>query len=75
MELTTLVVPELNDGEEEMKEEARWIASLGKGIPLHVTRFFPRYHMTDRDATEVRRVYRLADAAKMHLEHVFVGNC
>ena len=75
VELTTLVVPELNDGEEEMKEEARWIASLGKGIPLHVTRFFPRYHMTDRDATEVRRVYRLADAAKMHLEHVFVGNC
>jgi len=75
VELTTLVVPGMNDGTEEMEEEARWIASLRKDIPLHVTRFFPRYHMTDREATEVERVHRLADAAGKYLEHVFVGNC
>lgn len=75
VELTTLIVPGMNDGTEEMEEEARWIASLGKDIPLHVTRFFPRYHMTDRDATEVGQVYRLADTARKYLEHVFVGNC
>ncbi len=75
VELTTLVVPGMNDGAEEMEEEARWIASLRKDIPLHVTRFFPRYHMTDREATEVERVHRLADAAGKYLEHVFVGNC
>lgn len=75
VELTTLVVPGMNDGTEEMEEEAQWIASLGKDIPLHVTRFFPRYHMTDRDATEVGQVYRLAEAAGKYLEHVFVGNC
>lgn len=75
VELTTLVVPGMNDSTEEMEEEARWIASLGKDIPLHVTRFFPRYHMTDRDATEVGQVYRLAEAAGKYLEHVFVGNC
>ena len=75
VELTTLVVPGMNDGTEEMEEEARWIASLRKDIPLHVTRFFPRYHMTDREATEVERVHRLADVAGKYLEHVFVGNC
>ena len=53
VELTTLIVPGMNDGTEEMEEEARWIASLGKDIPLHVTRFFPRYQMADRDATRI----------------------
>lgn len=75
VELTTLIVPGMNDGAEEMEEEARWIASLRKDIPLHVTRCFPRYHMTDQGATEVEKVYRLADAARKYLEHVFVGNC
>lgn len=75
VELTTLIVPGMNDGTEEMEEEARWIVSLGKDIPLHVTRFFPRYQMADRDATETGRVYRLADTARKYLEHVFVGNC
>lgn len=75
VEATTLVVPGENDGMAEMKEEAQWIASVGKEIPLHVTRFFPRYHMTDRDATEVGQVYRLAGIAGKYLENVFVGNC
>ncbi len=75
VELTTLVVPGENDDAAEMEEEARWIASVGKEIPLHVTRFFPRYQMTDRDATEVGKVYRIAEAAGKYLENVFVGNC
>lgn len=75
VELTTLIVPGENDDAAEMEEEAKWIASVGKNIPLHVTRFFPRYHMTDRIATEVRQVYRLAETAGKYLENVFVGNC
>lgn len=75
VELTTLVVPEENDDIEEMKEEARWIASVAKDIPLHVTRFFPRYYLTDRNATEINTVYRLAETAGKYLENVFVGNC
>lgn len=75
VELTTLIVPGENDDAAEMEEEAEWIASLGKEIPLHVTRFFPRYRMTDRDATEVMKVYRLAETAGKYLENVFVGNC
>lgn len=75
VELTTLIVPGENDSPEEMEQEARWIASVDRGIPLHVTRFFPRYHMMDREATRTRQVYYLAEVAKGYLEHVFVGNC
>lgn len=79
VELTTLIVPGKNDTESEMEEEAEWIASVeasaGKKIPLHITRFFPRYHMADREATEVEKVYGLAETAKKYLEYVFVGNC
>jgi len=79
VELTTLIVPGKNDTISEMEEEASWIASVGahvgKDIPLHVTRFFPRYHLTDRDATAVDKVYSLAQTAKKYLKYVFVGNC
>lgn len=79
VELTTLIVPGKNDTVSEMEKEAEWIASVeeaaGKKIPLHVTRFFPRYHMTDREATEVGTVYALAEAARKYLAYVFVGNC
>lgn len=64
-----------NDSIAEMEEEAKWIASIDKHIPLHVTRFFPRYHMTDRDATDVEKIYGLADVARKYLSNVFVGNC
>lgn len=79
VELTTLIVPGKNDAVLEMEREAEWIASVGAGvgkeIPLHVTRFFPRYHMTDREATAVEKVYSLADAARKYLKYVYVGNC
>lgn len=77
VELTTLIVPGENDSEDEMREMTAWIAGLtdGEGIPLHISRFFPRFHMTDRDATEVRLVYRLADVARERLRYVYTGNC
>jgi len=75
VELTTLIVPEENDAQEDMEEEAKWIASVRDDIPLHITRFFPRYHMQDRKATDVGQIYRLAKIAEKYLRHVFVGNC
>lgn len=74
VELTTLIVPGENDSLEEMEEEARWIAALRPDIPLHITRFFPQYHMLDRSPTDVRRLYRLAETAGRYLTHVYVGN-
>lgn len=75
VELTTLVVPGENDSEEEMREMTKWIASLNPEIPLHISRFFPRFHMTDRNATSVRLVYHLADIAGEKLKYVYTGNC
>ncbi|MGN1383498.1 MAG: AmmeMemoRadiSam system radical SAM enzyme [Eubacterium sp.] len=79
VELTTLIIPGENDDPEDMKREAAWIASLncGKGveIPLHVTRFFPRWHMQDRGPTPVSRVYRLTEIARKSLHYVYTGNC
>lgn len=75
VELTTLIVPGENDSEKEMEEEAAWIASLDPGIPLHVTRFFPQYKMTDRAAADVETVYRLRETAAKYLRYVYTGNC
>lgn len=75
VELTTLIVPGENDSVQEMEEEARWIASLDSEIPLHISRFFPRYQMSDKTATKVENVYSLADAAGKYLKYVYTGNC
>ena len=76
VELTTLIVPGENDTVSEIKAEAEWIArEVGVHIPLHITRFFPRYQMQDKNPTDVQLVYRLANLAGKYLEHVFVGNC
>lgn len=74
VELTTLVVPGFNDGEDEMAEAASWIASLGRDIPLHLTRFFPRWQMLDLPPTPVGTLCRLADIARRELSDVLLGN-
>ena len=83
VELTTLIVPGENDSVEEMSALSRWVARLedgqgnviGNKVPLHVTRFFPRFHMTDRDATDIGRIRLLTETAKENLAYVFPGNC
>lgn len=83
VELTTLIVPGENDSAREMRELSRWIADLkdedgaaiGKEIPLHISRFFPRFHMTDRSPTDVALIYSLAEIAREHLKYVYTGNC
>lgn len=75
VELTTLIVPGENDSEGQMEQLAAWVAGVDDKIPLHVTRFFPRWKMTDRPSTKVETVCRLADVAGRRLKHVFTGNC
>ena len=83
VELTTLIVPGENDSDEEMEALSRWIAELtdetghviGRNIPLHISRFFPRFRMQDRPATDVGLVYHLAETAGKNLRYVYTGNC
>lgn len=75
-ELTTLLIPGLNDGDDELKAESDWILDhLGPDIPLHFTAFHPDYKMTDRPATPpstLRRARSIARAAG--LNYVYTGN-
>ena len=83
VELTTLIVPGENDTEDEIRALTAWVSRLtdangstiGPDIPLHISRFFPRFHMTDRPATDVGKIYRLAEAAREALHFVYPGNC
>lgn len=61
VELTALIVPGENDTEAEMRRLAAWVASVDRGIPLHVTRFFPRYRMR----TGRRRLFRFCTGWRM----------
>ena len=75
VEVTTLIVPMMNDSPEDMNSEAAWLASISKDLPLHISRFFPRYKVTDRPPTPVKTIYELVDVAKRHLNFVYAGNC
>ena len=83
VELTTLVVPGENDSEGEMRELSGWVAGLqdvyggkpGSEIPLHISRFFPRYRMTGKKPTDVGKVYSLVKVAEESLRYVYPGNC
>ena len=73
VEVTTLIIPGKNDDEDQMDHEARWLAGLRPDIPLHLTRYFPRYRDTT-PMTPVDTLHRLATVAKKHLHHVYIGN-
>ena len=74
VEVTTLLVPGENDSAEEVTALAQWLASVDRDIPLHLSRFFPRYRMIDRPPTSVERVYQLADVARAYLSFVYTGD-
>jgi pyruvate formate lyase activating enzyme len=75
VEVTTLIIPGENDSEEEMEALSGWLASLDPKIPLHISRFFPRWQMQDKEATSVKLIYRLAEIARKNLHNAHEGNC
>ena len=75
VEVTTLVVPGRNDKDADIDAIASFLASISPDIPLHVTRFFPRFRLLDVPPTPVATVRRLADVARTRLRRVLAGNC
>ncbi len=73
VEITTLVVPEQNDSPDEMDALAQWLSDVDQNIPLHLSRYFPRYHAHGAP-TDKQALFRLAEIAKKHLFCVLVGN-
>ena len=75
VEITTLVIPGLNDSAEELGQIAEFIASVSVDIPWHVTAFYPTYKMTDRGATPASTLARArALGLDAGLHHVYEGN-
>ena len=75
VEVTTLIIPGENDSDEEIDALSGWLAGVNPEIPLHISRFFPRWKMQDRNATPIKTVYHLAEVARKHLKYVYEGNC
>ncbi len=75
VEVTTLVVPGLNDGEDELASIARFIASVDADIPWHVSRFHPDYRYDEAAATPVATLAKALEIGKREgLRYVYVGN-
>ncbi|ABO48819.1 Radical SAM domain protein [Desulforamulus reducens MI-1] len=73
VELTTLLVPELNDTPDEISELVDWVASLNPEIPLHFSRYFPNYQF-DQPPTPLETMQRAYEIAKRKLKNVHLGN-
>ena len=75
-EITTLLIPGLNDGSAEVDAMTRWIADqLGRDVPLHFSAFHPDYKMLDRTATPPATLTRArAIGLGNGLHHVYTGN-
>jgi pyruvate formate lyase activating enzyme len=75
VEIVTLVVPGFNDSEGELTDIARFIASVSRDIPWHITAFHQDYRMTDNDPTPVRLLLQAAEIGrKAGLHFVYAGN-
>jgi len=75
VEITTLVIPGENDSLEEFKDIANFIASIGKEIPWHISRFHPDFKFTNYSATPVNTLKKAFAAAKSAgLKYVYLGN-
>ncbi|MEN8904809.1 MAG: AmmeMemoRadiSam system radical SAM enzyme, partial [Clostridiales bacterium] len=73
IELTALIIPTLNDDENEFENLSKWIAELSVDIPLHITRYFPRYKM-DIQSTPIDTLIKFEKIALKYLKNVFIGN-
>jgi len=75
LEVTTLLIPGLNDGEEELKELARFLVQLDPNIPWHISRFHPTYHLTGVSSTPPRSIQRARRIGQeAGLRYVYSGN-
>ena len=74
LEITTLILPGLNDSPAAMRQEAGWIAeNAGRKVPLHLSRYFPMYRRND-PATPPETIMLLQEVAEEYLDYVYTGN-
>jgi len=75
VEVTTLVVPGMNDSDEELHSIAGFLAAVGADVPWHVSQFHPAYRMLDAPVTPVERLRRAVEIGRAAgLRYVYEGN-
>ncbi len=76
LEVTNLVIPDLNDSDQDLLNLCRWVKdNLGTDTPLHFSRFFPQYRMIDRNPTPKERLQKAREIAMAEgMKYVYIGN-
>lgn len=75
VEVTTLVIPGLNDSDEELQAIAEFIRSVGAEVPWHISQFYPAYKMLDRPPTPLQTLQHAAEIGRAAgLRYVYEGN-
>ena len=74
-EITTLIVPNDNDSEEELRDIAKFIASVDTSIPWHISRFHPDYKVQNKPPTPMETMIKAYEIGKSEgLKYVYLGN-
>ena len=75
LEVTTLLIPELNDSVEELRDIANFLVDLDPNIPWHISRFHPTYRLTNVHATPTERIHKAREIGyEAGLKYVYAGN-
>lgn len=75
LEVTTLIIPGLNDSVKELKSLARFLADLSPDIPWHISRFHPTYRLLNLPATPAETIHRACELGhEAGLKYVYPGN-
>jgi pyruvate formate lyase activating enzyme len=75
LEITTLLIPGLNDSLAELKDIAAFISSLGSETPWHISRFYPQFKMLNLPSTPISSLHRARHIGKeAGLKYVYSGN-
>ncbi len=76
LEVTTLLIPTINDSEQEIEAIANFIANrLGKDTPWHISRFYPTYKMLNIPPASASLLYAAKNIGeKAGLEYIYIGN-
>ena len=73
IEITNLIIPGYNDTDEDFEKLVGWIYSINPSMPLHFSRYFPRYRFTEPE-TPIATLRHAFEIAKLKLKYVYVGN-
>lgn len=73
LEITNLVITNLNDSDDDIRKLVDWIAGIDRHIPLHFSRYFPQYQM-DEPATPTATLMRALEIAREKLDYAYLGN-